>query len=91
MWKLSYKLTKQFKGADSKGPLKIAVTIKNRLEKFKIHIPLIQVLCNPGLKSRHWDTMNSVLGVNITPDAETTSLKVILLNEIINKSFLIIL
>lgn len=75
MWKLSYKLTKQFKSADTKGPLKIAVTIKSRLEKFKIHIPLIQVVCNPGLKTRHWDAMNTILGIKITPEAETTSLK----------------
>lgn len=78
MWKLSYKLTKQFKGADSKGPLKIAVTMKSRLEKFKMNIPLIQVVCNPGLKLRHWSQMNTIVGVNITPELEVTSLKVIL-------------
>lgn len=82
MWKLSYKLTKQFKNADSKGPLKIAVTIKSRLEKFKIHIPLIQVICNPGLKPRHWEAMNAVLGIDITPNEDaTTSLKDLLRNE----------
>lgn len=76
MWKLSYKLTKHFKNADSKGPNKIAVTIKTRLEKFKIHIPLIQVVCNPGLKERHWSAMNKILGVDITPNSDSTSLKV---------------
>lgn len=81
MWKLSYKLTKVFKNVDSKGPLKIAVTIKTRLEKFKIHIPLIQVVCNQGLKSRHWEAMNKILGINITPNSETTSLKVYIVYE----------
>lgn len=76
MWKLSYKLTKQFKGGDSKGPLRTAMTMKGRLEKFKINIPLIQVVCNPGLKSRHWDAMNAIVGVDITPEPEITSLKV---------------
>ena len=40
------------------GPLKAAATIKNKLEKFKINMPLINALCNPGLKTRHWDLMS---------------------------------
>ena len=80
MWKQSYRLTKLFRNSDYKGPLKVALTIKSRIEKFKINLPLIQVLCNPGLKPRHWDSMNKILGIDITPN-EQTSLKDILVNS----------
>ena len=40
------------------GPLKAAATIKGKLEKFKINMPLITAICNPGLKPRHWDLMS---------------------------------
>ena len=35
-----------------------ATTMKARLEKFKINMPLINALCNPGIKERHWQMMN---------------------------------
>jgi len=34
------------------------MTIKGKLEKFRIHMPLINVLCNPGIKDRHWQLMS---------------------------------
>jgi dynein heavy chain len=74
MWKLSYRLTKMFNTVENKGPLKVALTIKNRIEKFKINLPFVQIFCNPGLKQRHWELMNNALCDYITPD-ETTSLK----------------
>ena len=74
MWKLSYRLTKMFNTVENKGPLKVALTIKNRIEKFKINLPFIQIFCNPGLKQRHWQSMNQALGIYITPN-EDTSLK----------------
>lgn len=74
MWKLSYKLTKLFNHPEYKCPFRAAITIKTRLEKFKINLPVIQVLCNPGLKERHWKMMTEKLGIDITPK-EDTSLK----------------
>ena len=86
MWKLSYKLSKLFKTPDLSRPLRVALTIKSRLEKFKLNIPLLHIICNPGLKMRHWKSMNDVLGFEITPTDET-SLKDILKNSsIIEKS-----
>lgn len=58
MWKTAYRLTKLFNHPDYKGPLKAAASIKGKLEKFKINMPLINTLCNPGIKDRHWDIMN---------------------------------
>jgi dynein heavy chain len=83
MWKLSYKLTKQFRTADTKGPLKVAATLKTRLERFKINLPLINALCNPGLNSRHWNEIEQLLDDDILPNKETS------LRELIKKSKLI--
>ena len=58
MWRTSYKLTKTFATSDMKGPMRAAATIKGKLEKFKINMPLISALCNPGIKQRHWDMMS---------------------------------
>jgi dynein heavy chain len=80
MWKLSYKLTKMFTHPDCKSPLRAAITINSRLEKLKISLPCVQLLCNPGLKMRHWDLINKKIDVHITPDAATT-LKVMLHHE----------
>ena len=38
------------------------MTIKGKLEKFRIHMPLINVLCNPGIKDRHWELMSEQVG-----------------------------
>ena len=58
LWKTAYKLTNQFAHPDFKGPMRAAVSIKTKLEKFKINMPQINALCNPGIKKRHWDLMN---------------------------------
>ena len=44
--------------------MRAAATIKGKLEKFKINMPLINALCNPGIKDRHWDMM----GEQVTRD-----------------------
>ena len=61
MWRTAYKLTKVFGHPDYKGPLRCAATIKAKLEKFKINLPLIRALCNPGMKERHWEASLSSL------------------------------
>ena len=58
LWKNSYRLTKVFAHPDFIGPMRAAVSIKGRLEKFKVNMPIIQALCNPGLKGRHWALMS---------------------------------
>ena len=55
---MSYKLTKLFNHPDLMGPLRAAATIKARIEKFKINMPLISALCTPGIKQRHWEQMS---------------------------------
>uniref|UniRef100_A0A7N8XW95 Dynein, axonemal, heavy chain 7 n=1 Tax=Mastacembelus armatus TaxID=205130 RepID=A0A7N8XW95_9TELE len=45
--------------------LNIATTIKAKVEEFKEHIPM--VLCNPGLRDRHWAAMSKVAGISLQP------------------------
>ncbi|XP_055958183.1 dynein axonemal heavy chain 3 [Patella vulgata] len=70
-WRTAYKLTKIFGHPDLKGPLKAAATIKAKLEKFKINMPLINALCNPGIKPRHWHMMSMKVGFDVTPKEDT--------------------
>ncbi|XP_030856161.1 dynein heavy chain 3, axonemal-like [Strongylocentrotus purpuratus] len=71
MWRTSYKLTKVFAHPDMMGPMRASTTIKAKLEKFKINMPLINALCNPGIKQRHWDMMSEKVGFNMTPQDDT--------------------
>lgn len=74
MWKSSFKLTKIFKNSDQKGPLRVSLTVKHKLEKFRANLPYIQVFCNPGLKDRHWHSINKILDADIDPN-DVISLK----------------
>ncbi|XP_070559259.1 dynein axonemal heavy chain 3-like isoform X5 [Ptychodera flava] len=71
LWRTSYKLTKIFAHPEMMGPMRAAATIKAKLEKFKINMPLINALCNPGIKERHWDAMSEKVGFNMKPAEDT--------------------
>lgn len=43
-------------------------------------IPLVSILCNPGIRARHWDQMSEIVGYDLTPDSSTTLRKVLQLN-----------
>ncbi|KAJ3238670.1 Dynein heavy chain 3, axonemal [Chytriomyces hyalinus] len=78
MWRNMFKLVKVFN--DQPVPKKVAEQIKNKLEKFKVHLPLISVLRNPGLRERHWAAMAEIVGQNIYPDENTSLTKILDLN-----------
>lgn len=40
-------------------------------------IPLVSILCNPGIRPRHWEQMSEVVGYDLTPDSGTTLQKVL--------------
>ncbi|KAK3779700.1 hypothetical protein RRG08_013655 [Elysia crispata] len=71
LWRTAYKLTKVFGHPDFKGPMRASATIKAKLEKFKINMPLISALCNPGIKDRHWEMMSEKVGMDIMPKEDT--------------------
>ena len=83
MWKQSYRLTKLFHGPEYKSPLRVAISIKTKLQKFRLSMPIIHVVANPGLKKRHWNSIKNIVGVELTPNESTT------LNDILKHSNLI--
>lgn len=52
MWRTIYKLTKTF--ADVPAPRRLVENVKMKIEKFRQHVPVLTISCNPGLKARHW-------------------------------------
>ena len=70
MWRNMYKLTLTF--ANDNCPREIAEIIKDQIEKFKIHLPLISTLCNPGMRDRHWKLVSQAVGFRFQPDDATT-------------------
>ncbi|KAE8293583.1 Dynein heavy chain 7 [Larimichthys crocea] len=52
-------------------------TVMNQIKEFKDHIPVVSILCNPGIRARHWDQMSEIVGYDLTPDSGTTLRKVL--------------
>nr|XP_060504710.1 dynein axonemal heavy chain 3 isoform X1 [Panthera onca]XP_060504711.1 dynein axonemal heavy chain 3 isoform X1 [Panthera onca] len=71
MWRTIYKLTKTL--ADVPAPRRLAENVKMKIEKFKQHIPILSISCNPGMKDRHWQQISEIVGYEIKP-TETTCL-----------------
>ena len=44
------------------------------------YLPLVSILCNSGMRARHWVKMSEIVGFDITPDAGTTLRKMLKLN-----------
>ena len=74
MWGISYKLSKIFKPPDFMGPLRVTLKLKSKIESLKTNTRLVQILTNPGLKPRHFQSMKDIIGIDITP-TETMCLK----------------
>lgn len=41
------------------------------------NVPVVSVLCNPGIRARHWDLMSKVFGHDLSPNSGTTLRKVL--------------
>lgn len=65
-----YKIALVF--ADRELPLKLATITKDQIEAFKVNLPLITTLCNPGFRDRHWKRISDVIGFKFQPDEHTT-------------------
>lgn len=70
-WRALYKLEKGFQG--SPKALHIASRVKEEVEAFRERLPLVQVLCNPGLRDRHWESMADVVGFPLKPQDEAVA------------------
>ncbi|KAM3869140.1 dynein axonemal heavy chain 12-like [Diretmus argenteus] len=54
--------------------------VTKQINDFKEHIPMVSILCNPGIRARHWDQMSEIVEYDLTPDSGTTLCKVLKLN-----------
>ncbi|KAL5267409.1 hypothetical protein ACHWQZ_G004450 [Mnemiopsis leidyi] len=52
LYRATFKVVKMFH--DNPVPKRCAENILNRLTKFKDHLRLLSVICNPGMVNRHW-------------------------------------
>nr|CAH8868280.1 unnamed protein product [Trichobilharzia regenti] len=42
-----------------------------KLTKFQQFLPIIHVVCNPGIQQRHWDQMSEIVSFDIKPSPDT--------------------
>lgn len=56
MFRTMYKLTKVF--SDQPGPRNVTERLRNKIEKFRLHQPLLNIICNPGIRDRHWEQVS---------------------------------
>jgi len=54
-----YKLSKAF--SDQPAPRNVADRVRRQIEKFKANQALLNVICNPGIRDRHWKKVANVL------------------------------
>uniref|UniRef100_A0A3B3UAK3 Dynein axonemal heavy chain 12 n=1 Tax=Poecilia latipinna TaxID=48699 RepID=A0A3B3UAK3_9TELE len=48
-----------------------------QIKTFKEYVPVVSVLCNPGIRQRHWDSMSKIADHDLTPNSGTTLRKVL--------------
>ena len=61
------KLVKRFSGKGGgelmPKPLAVAEATAEKLEKFKDMLPMVHAVCNPGLRTRHWEKMTEIIAI----------------------------
>ncbi|XP_038668758.1 dynein heavy chain 12, axonemal [Scyliorhinus canicula] len=58
----------------------ICSVVMAQIKDFKEIVPLVSILCNPGMRPRHWSMMSGIMGSDLTPDSGTTLKKMLKLN-----------
>ncbi|CAH2313074.1 dynein heavy chain 12, axonemal [Pelobates cultripes] len=51
--------------------------VMEQIKEFKEYIPLVSILCNPGIRARHWRQISEIVEYDLTPDSGTTLRKVL--------------
>ncbi|XP_076164105.1 dynein heavy chain 3, axonemal [Ptiloglossa arizonensis] len=64
-WRTLYKLTRVL--TDVPGARRIVDTVRGNVEKFKQFVPLLQIICTPGLEKRHWEQISRIVNLEIVP------------------------
>lgn len=71
MWRTMHKLSKKFGASDQLKPKRSTEIFKMKLEKFKENLPILNTLCNPGIRDRHWERMSKIVGFDLKPEQDT--------------------
>ncbi|XP_055844482.1 dynein axonemal heavy chain 12 [Episyrphus balteatus] len=58
-------------------PLKLCAKMINWIKDFRLGVFMVNIMCNPALRKRHWTEMSQIADFDITPDAGTTLRKLI--------------
>ncbi|KAJ3192416.1 Dynein heavy chain 7, axonemal [Irineochytrium annulatum] len=62
------------------APQNIAKQVKEKIDEFTLNIPIIRVLCNPGMRDRHWSKLSAIAGFEIKPDGTSSLRKMLKMN-----------
>lgn len=57
--------------------VEVCTKMMDQVGHSKEYLPYISVLCNPGIRQRHWAKMSAIAGFDLTPDSGTTLFKVL--------------
>ncbi|XP_021265333.1 dynein heavy chain 12, axonemal [Numida meleagris] len=57
--------------------LTMCYSVLEQVKDFKENIPTVNVFCNPGMRTRHWQQMSNIVGYDLTPDSGTTLRKIL--------------
>lgn len=66
-----------FRLKDMANPARLCAEVLKEIKAFQVHMPLVRIFCNPGLKDRHWEEVSNVISKNsdlkgfvVRPDKE---------------------
>lgn len=57
--------------------VQVCTNVMEMVGRSKEYLPYVSVLCNPGIRGRHWSKMSAIAGFDLTPDSGTTLFKVL--------------
>jgi dynein heavy chain len=80
LWRDSFRLQTGFETAEPEKldvPASVALKVKAELDDFRKHVPLIQALCNPGMRARHWEQVSKIVTYTIEPDSSFTLMRIV--------------
>ncbi|XP_076020504.1 dynein axonemal heavy chain 3-like [Genypterus blacodes] len=66
MWKTMHKLGTEF--SKYPGPKSVSIAAKEIISKFREHIPMLTLICNPGMRERHWDQIGEIVQFEVDPE-----------------------
>ncbi|XP_030383339.1 dynein heavy chain 7, axonemal [Scaptodrosophila lebanonensis] len=67
-YRIVQKLEKQM--GDHPTTMQLILDVKEQIEAFREHMPIINTLGNPGMKARHWEQVSEIIGfpIKVSPD-----------------------